>query len=49
MMNPAAFAQTLHMTLAAYAATGFVVAGYSCVHPSRDANNRFPKARWPSR
>lgn len=27
MMNPAAFPQTLHMTLAAYAATGFVVAG----------------------
>jgi cytochrome bd ubiquinol oxidase subunit I len=27
MMNPAAFSQTLHMTLAAYAATGFAVAG----------------------
>ncbi len=27
MMNPHAFPQTLHMTLAAYAATGFVVAG----------------------
>src|SRR2546426_11294710 len=27
MMNPAAFAQPLHMTLAAYAATGFVAAG----------------------
>src|SRR6266852_5479767 len=27
MRNPAAFAQTLHMTLAAYASTGFVVAG----------------------
>lgn len=27
MMNPAAFGQTLHMTLAAYAATGFAVAG----------------------
>ena len=27
LANPAAFTQTLHMTLAAYAATGFVVAG----------------------
>jgi cytochrome d ubiquinol oxidase subunit I len=27
MANPAAFTQTLHMTLAAYAATGFTVAG----------------------
>lgn len=27
MLNPAAFPQTLHMTLAAYAATGFAVAG----------------------
>jgi cytochrome d ubiquinol oxidase subunit I len=27
MLNPAAFSQTVHMTLAAYAATGFVVAG----------------------
>lgn len=27
MANPAAFSQTLHMTLAAYAATGFAVAG----------------------
>jgi cytochrome d ubiquinol oxidase subunit I len=27
MLNPAAFEQTLHMTLAAYAATGFAVAG----------------------
>jgi cytochrome bd ubiquinol oxidase subunit I len=27
MMNPAAFGQTLHMLLAAYAATGFAVAG----------------------
>jgi cytochrome d ubiquinol oxidase subunit I len=27
MLNPAAFQQTLHMTLAAYAATGFAVAG----------------------
>ena len=27
MMNPMAFQQTLHMTLAAYAATGFAVAG----------------------
>ena len=27
MLNPAAFQQTLHMTLAAFAATGFAVAG----------------------
>src|SRR5712692_1120636 len=31
MGNPAAFAQTLHMTLAAYASTGFVVAGIHAV------------------
>src|SRR5947208_746909 len=44
MMNPAAFAQTLHMTLAAYAATGFVVAGIHAFMLRRDANNRFHKA-----
>src|SRR5258708_21964921 len=41
MMNPAAFAQTLHMTLAAYAATGFVVAGIHAFMLRRDAKNRF--------
>src|SRR5215213_6769456 len=44
MMNPAALPQTLHMTLAAYAATGFVVAGIHAFMLSRDANNRFHKA-----
>jgi cytochrome d ubiquinol oxidase subunit I len=44
MMNPGAFAQTLHMTLAAYAATGFVVAGIHAFMLRRDANNRFHKS-----
>src|SRR5437588_7748157 len=37
MMNPAALSQTLHMTLAAYAATGFVVAGIHAFMLRRDA------------
>jgi len=41
MMNPAAFAQTLHMTLAAYAATGFVVAGIHAFMLRRDPRNQF--------
>ena len=41
MMNPAAFAQTLHMTLAAYASTGFVVAGIHAFMLRRDPRNRF--------
>ena len=41
MLNPAAFAQTLHMTLAAYAATGFVVAGIHAFMLLRDGNNLF--------
>lgn len=44
MMNPAAFAQTLHMTLAAYAATGFVVAGIHAFMLRRDPDNRFHRA-----
>src|SRR5438034_649957 len=44
MMNPAAFAQPLHMTLAAYAATGFVAAGIHAFMLRRDANNRFHKS-----
>src|SRR5260370_35574377 len=44
MMNPAAFAQTLHMTLAAYAPTGFFVAGIHAFILPRDANNRFHKS-----
>src|SRR5688500_14045238 len=44
MLNPAAFPQTLHMTLAAYAATGFVVAGIHAFMLRRDRNNRFHQA-----
>ena len=44
MMNPAALPQTLHMTLAAYAATGFVVAGIHAFMLLRDWRNRFHKA-----
>jgi cytochrome d ubiquinol oxidase subunit I len=44
MMNPAALPQTIHMTLAAYAATGFVVAGIHAFMLRRDPNNRFHKA-----
>ena len=44
MLNPAALPQTLHMTLAAYAATGFVVAGIHAFMLARDANNRFHRA-----
>ena len=44
MLNPAAFGQTLHMTLAAYAATGFAVAGiHAFMLLRRDENNRFHK------
>jgi cytochrome d ubiquinol oxidase subunit I len=41
MGNPAAFAQTLHMTLAAYASTGFVVAGIHALALLRDPRNAF--------
>lgn len=41
MMNPAAFQQTLHMTLAAYTATGFAVAGIHAFLLLRDPTNRF--------
>src|SRR5882762_8149904 len=44
MMNPAAFAQTLHMTLAAYAATGFVVAGIHAFMLRRDPRNQFHRS-----
>lgn len=44
MLNPAALPQTIHMTLAAYAATGFVVAGIHAFMLRRDPNNRFHKA-----
>src|SRR5215207_7624585 len=41
MMNPNAFAQVLHMILAAYAATGFAVAGIHAYMLRRDPANRF--------
>src|SRR6185295_17347190 len=44
MLNSAALPQTLHMTLAAYAATGFVVAGIHAFMLLRDPRNRFHKA-----
>lgn len=44
MFNSAALPQTIHMTLAAYAATGFVVAGIHAFMLRRDPYNRFHKA-----
>lgn len=41
MMTPAAFPQCLHMTLAAYAATGFAVAGIHAAMLLRDPKNSF--------
>jgi cytochrome d ubiquinol oxidase subunit I len=41
MANPAAFTQTLHMTLAAYAATGFAVAGIHAFLLLRDRTSVF--------
>jgi cytochrome d ubiquinol oxidase subunit I len=41
MLNPAAFPQTLHMILAAYAATGFAVAGIHAFLLLRDQKNLF--------
>ncbi len=41
MLTPTAFAQTLHMTLAAYAATGFVVAGIHALGLLADPLNGF--------
>src|ERR1044071_1991370 len=44
MMNPAAFSQTLHMTLAAYAATGFAVAGIHAFMLARNRDSGFHRA-----
>jgi cytochrome d ubiquinol oxidase subunit I len=41
MMNPMALSQTLHMAIAAYAATGFVVAGIHAFQLLRDRANLF--------
>jgi cytochrome d ubiquinol oxidase subunit I len=44
MLNQAAFPQTVHMIVAAYAATGFAVAGIHAFMLMRDRTNRFHKA-----
>jgi cytochrome bd ubiquinol oxidase subunit I len=41
LVNPAALHETIHMTIAAYAATGFVVAGIHAAMLLRDRNNPF--------
>ena len=41
MQNPSAFPQALHMTLAAYASTGFVVAGIHALLLLRDPGDAF--------
>jgi cytochrome d ubiquinol oxidase subunit I len=41
MLNPMALSQTIHMTIAAYAATGFVVAGIHAFLLLRDRTNPF--------
>jgi cytochrome d ubiquinol oxidase subunit I len=41
MANPAAFAEVLHMTIAAYAATGIAVAGIHAIMLRRDASSTF--------
>ena len=43
MLNPAAFPQTLHMTLAAYAATGFAVAGIHAFRLLRTPGSGFDR------
>jgi cytochrome d ubiquinol oxidase subunit I len=43
MMNPAAFGQTVHMLLAAYAATGFAVAGIHAFLLLRNNHSSFPR------
>lgn len=41
MLNPAALSQTIHMTLAAYAATGLAVGGIHALLLLKDAGNAF--------
>ena len=41
MLNPMALSQTIHMTIAAYAATGFIVAGIHAFLLRRDRSNLF--------
>ena len=44
MLNPAAFSQSLHMTLAAFATTGVAVAGIHAWMLRRDASSAFHRA-----
>lgn len=44
MLNPAALPQILHMDIAAYAATGFLVAGIHAFMLLKDKTNRFHRA-----
>jgi cytochrome d ubiquinol oxidase subunit I len=44
MLNPAAFHEVIHMTLAAFAATGFVVASIHAFFLRRDRSNEFHRA-----
>jgi len=44
MLNPAAFTQSLHMTLAAFASTGIAVAGIHAWMLRRDTSSRFHRA-----
>ncbi|MFM2140923.1 MAG: hypothetical protein RLZZ25_1188 [Gemmatimonadota bacterium] len=44
MLNPAAFSQSLHMTLAAFATTGIAVAGIHAWMLRRDASSAFHRA-----
>src|SRR5207245_2854311 len=51
MGNAAALSQTIHMTLAAYAATGFAVAGILAFHdPHAEVQglDAVPRERWPN-
>ncbi len=41
MLNPASVTETIHMTLAAFAASGFAVAGIHAYHLLRDRENLF--------
>lgn len=44
MLNPASFHEVLHMTLAAFVATGFAVAAVHAFFLLRDRNNRFHRS-----
>src|SRR5207253_3393726 len=44
IFNPASFHEVLHMTLAAFVATGFMVAAVHAFFVLRDRNNRFHRA-----